>query len=170
MKTKLNTLLENAFATRSPEDDRGENRTSHTKLGAFLGIAFASALLGTGLLRMAAHGGGQVAQAATPPQVTGVPSNVQSYTEPERPNAEPKRPIEELEARRSGALREAVELSERLSKLRASRIEQLEADLEQARLEVQSSNQKIKALEEDRNQAARSTRQALKKVIEKLDS
>ena len=170
MKTKLNTLLENAFATRSPEDDRGENRTSRTKLGAFLGIAFASALLGTGLLRMAAHGGGQVAQAATPPQVTGVPSNVQRYTEPERPNVEPKRPIEELEARRSGALREAVELSERLSELRASRIEHLEADLAQARLAVQRSNQKVKALEDDRNKAARSTKQALKKVIEELGS
>ena len=170
MKTKLNTLLENAFATRSPEDDRGENRTSRTKLGAFLGIAFASALLGTGLLRMAAHGGGQVAQAATPPQVTGVPSNVQSYTEPERPNVEPKRPIEELEARRSGALREAVELSERLSKLRASQIEHLEAELARADRDVQRSDQRIRELEDDRVQATRETHKALTELIEALGS
>ena len=163
MKTKLHTLLENAFATRSPEDDRGEKRTTRTELGAFLGIAFASALLGTGLLRMAAHGGGQVAQAAPAPHVTQTPSNVQLYTEPERP-------IEELEARRSDALREAVELSERISKLRTSRVEQLEAELARARRDVQGGNQRIKELEGDRFQATRETQKALKKLVEELGS
>ena len=131
--------------------------------GILSAATFTSFLVGTILLAVAPNTMEPTEQARTVPSASAAPAKVGHDPVSDRT-------IKELESRRSGAFREAERLSERISKLRTSRVNQLEAELARADREVRRGKQRIKELEDDRFQATQETQKALKELIEELGS
>ena len=131
--------------------------------GILSAATFTSFLVGTILLAVAPNTMEPTEQAPIVPSVSAAPANAGHDPVSDQT-------IKELEARRSGAFREAQRLSEKVSKMQTSRVEQLEVELARTRRDAQRGNQRIKELEDNRVQSTRAAKTALKELLEELGS